>query len=116
MPWKTERGFVRYASKHLRSYFPQMTSQDTFNRRLRRLWGAFILIQQAVADQLWCAQDCEVMDCAPIPIARGARSFLAGWPISHIGKGGNDRYFGLHPRWSSVQRRRNGLDARGRQH
>ncbi len=67
-----------------------MTSQSAFNRRLRRL---------CVADQLWCAQDCEVMDCAPIPIARGARSFHPGWlaDIARIGKGGNDRYFyGLH--------------------
>lgn len=97
--WKTERGFVRYAHKHLRRYFPGMTSQSAFNRRLRRLWGAYILIQQAVADLLWSPQDCEIMDCAPIPIARGARSFHPGWlaDIARIGKGGNDRFFyGLH--------------------
>ena len=99
VPWKTECGFVRYAQKHLRRFFPGMTSQSAFNRRLRRLWGAYILIQQAVADQLWSPQDCEIMDCAPIPIARGARSFHPGWlaDIARIGKGGNDRYFyGLH--------------------
>lgn len=97
--WKTERGFVRYAHKHLRRYFPGMTSQSAFNRRLRRLWGAYILIQQAVADLLWSPQDCEIMDCAPVPIARGARSFNPGWlaDIARIGKGGNDRFFyGLH--------------------
>ncbi len=99
VPWKSERGFVRYALAHLRSYFPGMTSQSAFNRRLRRLWGAYILIQQAVADQLWSAQNCEIMDCAPVPIARGARSFHPGWlaDVARIGKGGNDRYFyGLH--------------------
>src|SRR5512142_2234340 len=48
VPWHTERGFVRYALKHLRPFFPRMTSQSAFNRRLRRLWGAFILIQQAI--------------------------------------------------------------------
>lgn len=99
VPWKTERGFVRYAHKHLRPFFPGMTSQSAFNRRLRRLWGAYILIQQAVADLLWSPQDCEIMDCAPIPIARGARSFHPGWlaDIARIGKGGNDRFFyGLH--------------------
>ena len=76
-----------------------MTSQSAFNRRLRRLWGASILIQQAIADQLWSADDCEIMDCAPVPVARGARSFHPGWlaDIARIGKGGNDRYFyGLH--------------------
>ena len=76
--WKTERGFVRYALKHLRPYFPGMTSQSAFNRRLRRLWGAFILLQQAIADQLWSAHECEIMDCAPVPVARGARSFHPG--------------------------------------
>jgi hypothetical protein len=99
VPWKSERGFVRYALAHLRPYFPGMISQSAFNRRLRRLWGAFILIQQAVAEQLRSVDDCELMDCVPVPIARGARSFHPGWlaGIAHIGKGGNDRYFfGLH--------------------
>jgi hypothetical protein len=99
VPWKTERGLVRYALKHLRPFFPGMTSQSAFNRRLRRLWGAYILMQQAIADQLWSPEDCEIMDCAPVPVARGARSFHPGWlaDIARIGKGGNDRYFyGLH--------------------
>jgi hypothetical protein len=100
VPWQSERGFVRYALKHLRPLFPGMTSQSAFKRRLRRLWGAYILIQQAIADQLWSGEDCEIMDCAPVPIARGARSFHPGWlaDIARIGKGGNDRFFyGLHP-------------------
>jgi hypothetical protein len=99
VPWKTERQFVRYAHAHLRFLFPGMTSQSAFNRRLRRLWGAFILIQQAVAQQVGDAQDCEIMDCVPVSIARGARAFHPGWlaDIARIGKGGNDRYFyGLH--------------------
>jgi transposase len=99
VPWKTERQFVRYARAHLRPLFPGLISQSAFNRRLRRLWGAFILIQQAVAQQLGNAQDCEIMDCAPIPVARGARSFHPGWlaDIARVGKGGNDRFFyGLH--------------------
>src|SRR5512142_3118212 len=75
VPWKTERGLVRYALKHLRPFFPGMTSQSAFNRRLRRLWGAFILIQQALAAQLLTAEECEIMDCVPVPVARGARSF-----------------------------------------
>jgi transposase len=99
VPWKTERQFVRYALAHLGPLFPGMTSQSAFNRRLRRLWGAFILIQQAVAQQMRTADDCEIMDCVPVPVARGARSFHPGWlaDIARIGKGGNDRFFyGLH--------------------
>jgi transposase len=99
VPWKTERQFVRYACAHLRPLFPGMTSQSAFNRRLRRVWGAFILIQQAVAQHLSTPQDYEIMDCIPVPVAHGARSFHPGWlaDIARIGKGGNDRFFyGLH--------------------
>ncbi len=51
VPWRTERGFVRYALQHFRPFFPGMTSQSAFNRRVRRLWGAFILLPQAISDQ-----------------------------------------------------------------
>ena len=72
-----------------------LLSQSAFNRRLRRLWGAFIVLQDAVAQTLVTAQDYEVMDGFPIPVAHGARSFHPGWlaDIARIGKGGNDRYF-----------------------
>ena len=99
VPWQSERGFVRYALAHLRHLFPGMTTQTAFNRRLRRLWGAYILLQQAIAERLYSPDECEIMDCVPIPIARGARSFHPGWlaDIARVGKGGNDRYFyGLH--------------------
>ena len=32
VPWKTERGFVRYALKHLRPFLLGMTSQSAFYR------------------------------------------------------------------------------------
>ena len=95
VPWKTERGVLRYVQKHLGHLFPILLSQSAFNRRLRRLWGAFILLQDAVAEQLGRAEDVDVMDGFPIPIAHGARSFHPGWlaDIARVGKGGNDRYF-----------------------
>jgi len=99
VPWKTERGFLRYGFKHLRPMFPRLTTQSAFNRRLRRLWGAFILMQQAVAAQLIEPDEYEVMDAVPVPVAHGARAFHPGWlaDIARIGHGGNDRYFfGLH--------------------
>ena len=94
VPWKSERGIMRYVRKHLRHLCPIALTQSAFNRRLRRLWGAFILIQDAVADQL-AQDDYDVMDGFPIPVAHGARSFNPGWlaDIARIGKGGNDRYF-----------------------
>jgi hypothetical protein len=95
VPWKSEHGVLRYVRKHLRHLFPTLLSQSAFNRRLRRLWGAFILLQDAVAEALATGQDFEVMDGFPIPVAHGARSFHPGWlaEIARIGKGGNDRYF-----------------------
>lgn len=93
VPWKSERGILRYVRKHLRHVFPSVLTQRAFTRRLRRLWGAFILIQDAMAEQL--AQGAyDVMDGFPIPVAHGARSFNPGWlaDIARIGKGGNDRY------------------------
>ena len=49
---KSERGIMRYVRKHLRHLFPTLLTQRAFNRRLRRLWGAFLLIQDAVAEAL----------------------------------------------------------------
>ena len=46
-----------------------LLGQSAFNRRLRRLWGAFIVLQDAVATELVTAQDYEVMDGYPIPVA-----------------------------------------------
>jgi hypothetical protein len=94
VPWQSERGIVRYGRKHLRHLFPTVLTQSAFNRRLRRLWGAFLLIQDAVAAQL-TQGTYDVMDGFPIPVAHGARSFSPGWlaDIARIGTGGNDRYF-----------------------
>jgi hypothetical protein len=93
VPWKSERGLLRYVGKHLRHLFPTVLTQSACNRRLRRLWGAFILLQDAVAAQL-AQGEYDVMDGFPIPVAYGARSFTPGWlaDIARIGKGGHDRY------------------------
>ena len=94
VPWNSARGIMRYVRKHLRHVFPTVLTQSAFNRRLRRLWGACILIQDAVADQL-APGDYDVMDGFPMPVAHGARSFHPGWlaDIARIGTGGNARYF-----------------------
>ena len=66
-----------------------MLTQRAFNRRLRRLWGAFILLQDAVAAQR-DQGGYDVMDGFPMPVAHGARSFTPGWfaYIVRSGKGG----------------------------
>lgn len=52
MLWNSEHGLVRDPLAHLQPLFAAMTSQSALNRRLRRLLGAGIPIQQAVADRL----------------------------------------------------------------
>jgi len=95
VPWASERGCLRYLAQHHRALFPGLTSQSAFNRRFRRLWGAFLILQAAVAEQLVTPQECEIIDGVPVRVAHGARSFHPGWlaEIARIGKGGNDRYF-----------------------
>ena len=92
VPWQSARGRMRYVRKHLRHVFPTVLTQRAFKRRLRRLWGAFILIQDAVAGQLAHGAE-DVRDGFPLPVAPGARSFHPGWvaDIARSGKGGNDR-------------------------
>ena len=61
--------------------------------------GCLHSVQLAISGQLLTATDCEVLDCVPVRVAHGSRSFHPGWlaDIAAIGKGGNDRYFyGLH--------------------
>jgi hypothetical protein len=84
---------MRSVRKHLWHVFPTVLTQSAFNRRLRRLWGACILIQDAVAAQRAQGDD-DVRDGFPMPVAHGARSFTPGWlaDIARIGTGGNDRY------------------------
>jgi len=95
VPWKSERGCLRYLRKHCRALFPHLTSQSAFNRRVRRLWGAFLRLQEAVAEGQVTPDEFEILDTAPVPVARGARSFHPGWLVeeARIGKGGNHRYF-----------------------
>ena len=71
-----------------------MRSQSALNRRLRRLWGACILLQDAVATALATAPDHAMLDGFPSPSAHGAHSFHPGWlyDIARIGTGGTARY------------------------
>ena len=81
VPWKSACGIMRYVRKYRRHVFPTMLTQRALTRRLRRLQGAFILIQDAVADRL-AQGEYDVMDGFPMPVAHGARSFNPGWLTS----------------------------------
>lgn len=92
VPWHSERGILRSVCKHLRPLFPAVRTQRACNRRLRRLWGAFILLQDAAAAHL-APGAYDVMDGFPMPVAQGARSCTSGWlaDMARIGTGGTDR-------------------------
>src|SRR5439155_17044180 len=103
VPWQSERGIMRYGRKHLRPLCPPVLPQSAFNRRVRRLWGAFLLIQDAVAEQR-AHGEYDVMDGFPMPVAHGARAFNPGWwaAMARSGTGGNDRYgYGVRMRMVS---------------
>jgi hypothetical protein len=68
VPWDSERGVVRWINAHGRGMFPKMLERSAFNRRVRWLWGAFILLQQEVGAWLSSAQDIyECVDSVPLP-------------------------------------------------
>jgi hypothetical protein len=50
--FRSERDFWRFASSHLRSYFPKLCSQSQFNRRVRALEPKMRALQRAFAREL----------------------------------------------------------------
>ena len=50
--FRGERDFWRFASAHLRGYFPDLCSQSQFNRRVRALEPEMRALQQAFASEL----------------------------------------------------------------
>jgi hypothetical protein len=80
----SERGFIRWARKHLASWFPNIPNQPGYNKRLRKLVDTMGLVQAALAascdvwsDGVWVA------DSTPVECGRSRetarRSDLAGW-------------------------------------
>jgi hypothetical protein len=101
---RCERCFLRYARTHWRAYFPRLTSQSAFNRRVRNLWGALSLLGPALAravhQGLGQAPAYEVWDGVPIPLmrrCRGGRHRLFASEAG-FGRGGSDQewYYGMH--------------------
>jgi len=102
-PRRSERGFLRYATTHWRGYFPGLTSQSAFNRRVRNCWPLLARLGPALARALRSAgRDTpafEAWDGVPVPLARvcrGRRHRLFGAEAG-IGHGGADRarYYGV---------------------
>jgi hypothetical protein len=102
-PHRCETCFLAYARAHWLGYFPALTSQSAFNRRVRNLWAAVCLLGPAIAGEvgrlLGEAPAYEVWDGVPVPLmrrCRGRRHRLFGAEAG-VGRGGSDRewYYGL---------------------
>jgi hypothetical protein len=75
----SERGFSRYAHRHLRAAFPQWPTREQFNRQMRQPHEALVAFFLHLV-QFLAAQHCpdEALDSAGIP-TRDAKRRGAGW-------------------------------------
>jgi hypothetical protein len=82
----SERGFYRYAPRHLRTAFPQLPAREQFNRQLRQhdeALVAFFLHLGPLLAALHCTY--AALDSAGVP-TRDAKRRGAGWPgVADIG-------------------------------
>ena len=75
----SERGFYRYARRHLRPAFPALPAREQFNRHLRRHGAALLACLRHLAHLLRAGQaPYEVLDSAAVP-TRDAKRRGAGW-------------------------------------
>ena len=75
----SERGFYRYAARHLRGAFPRLPHRSQFNRLLRAHQAAIAAFGHALADRLGRASaPYEALDCSGVP-TRNAKRGGAGW-------------------------------------
>jgi hypothetical protein len=69
VPWRSERGLVRFLHAHGRAWFPHLLQVSAFNRRVRHLCTALAALQRWVARLLEQGSAIyEVMDGLPLPV------------------------------------------------
>jgi hypothetical protein len=95
----SERGFYRYAQRHLRAAFPSLPARPPFHRQLRHHQPALVLGVLHLG-QLLAAQQCpsEALDSSGIPIRDAKRRGL-GWLPGLANSGWSNRlgwYEGFH--------------------
>jgi hypothetical protein len=75
----SERGFYRYAQRHLRGAFPTVPDRSQFNRLLRQQQDALVAFSLSLVQRLQ-AQQCtyEVLDATAVP-TRDAKRRGLGW-------------------------------------
>jgi hypothetical protein len=95
----SERGFYRYAQRHLRAAFPQLPTRAQFNRQMRQQHEALVAFFRHLVQRL-AAQRCvyEALDSTGVPI-RDAKRRGAGWLPGLADIGWSNRlgwYAGFH--------------------
>lgn len=95
----SERGFYRYAQRHLRAAFPTLPAREQFNRQVRQHYTALVACFLHLV-QLLAAQRCpyEALDSSGIP-TRDAKRRGAGWLPGLADMGWSNRlgwYEGFH--------------------
>jgi hypothetical protein len=104
VPWRSERGVVRYLQAHGRGWFPKMLERSAFNERVRQLCTVFAALQQWVVEQIEGSSVAyEVEDGVPLPVCsvgqmkREKRHWLSTY--SSLGHGGTQGGWFYGQRW-----------------
>ena len=83
VPWRSERGMVRYMQAQGRHWFPTLLQRSGFNYSFRQLWAVFVRLQQAFAHWLSTPQTLyECVDSLPLPaysLAQGRKHRQRHW-------------------------------------
>lgn len=97
--FSSERGFYRYARRHLRPAFPQLPARAQFNRLLRQHRDAIAAFALHLAKALLNPDDAyEALDSAAVP-TRAAKRRGSGWLAGQADIGWSNRlgwYEGFH--------------------
>lgn len=104
VPWRSERGLVRYMRAHGRQWFPQMLERSAFNLRVRNLCTLMAALQRWLGKQLSSEGSLyEVGDGVPLPVCslgQVAREPRRRWLMgSSRGHGGNHGGWFFGQRW-----------------
>ncbi len=96
--FESERGFYRYAARHLRGAFPGLPRREQLNRLQRRYQGTITAFALYLADQIGRAVPYEALDGSAVPtrdINRRGHGWLPG--IADYGKSNRLGFYqGVH--------------------
>jgi hypothetical protein len=103
VPWRSERGVVRYLQQHGRPWFRTMLGRSAFNQRVRNLCTVLAALQRHLASVMAAAEPLyEVADGVPLPVCslgQAARAPQRWLMQTSRGHGGNHGGWFFGQRW-----------------